>query len=269
MMRRTGIAAAASFGGAGLAVIVLALPSAAQPGDPPGNNGTVKIDGVEFDDHPNNEPHVGCTFQVDFYGFDEGDLDASVKFEPWEPTPGAELVTDDLDIGEDPAGGGTDLDASATYDLTSGLAGIEPHPEQGWHVKLTVHADGSQGADTKFKVFWVSGCETPGSTTTTSTTEKPPHNGSTTTTTEKPGNGHHGTSTTTAPSSDGGNGAPGGPQPGAPDGGAGGSSSSGDLPKTGSNSSIPLTIAALVLVSLGATIALWARKIRPEPEHLK
>jgi len=270
MMRRTGIAAAVTFGGAGLAVMVLALPSAAQPGDPPGNNGTVKIDGVEFDDHPNNEPHVGCTFQVDFYGFDEGDLDASVKFEPWEPTPGAELVTDDLDIGEDPAGGGTDLDASATYDLTEGLAGIEPHPEQGWHVKLTVHADGSQGADTKFKVFWVSGCETPGTTTTTSTTsttEKPPHNGSTTTTTEKPGNGHHESTTTTAPPSDGGNGAPGGPQPGAPDGGAGGTSSSGHLPDTGSNSSIPLTIAALVLVGLGATIALWARKIRPEPEH--
>ncbi len=39
---------------------------------PPGNNGTIKIDGAAFDDAPNNEPHVGCTFQVDFYGFDEG-----------------------------------------------------------------------------------------------------------------------------------------------------------------------------------------------------
>ena len=42
-----------------------------------GNNGTIKIDDVEFDDHPHNEPHVGCTFQVDFYGYDEGDLDAN------------------------------------------------------------------------------------------------------------------------------------------------------------------------------------------------
>ena len=30
-----------------------------------------------FDDHPNNQPHVGCVFQVDFYGYDEGDLDAT------------------------------------------------------------------------------------------------------------------------------------------------------------------------------------------------
>ena len=44
--------------------------------NPPGNNGTIKIDDVPFDDHPNNEPHVGCVFQVDFYGYDEGDLDA-------------------------------------------------------------------------------------------------------------------------------------------------------------------------------------------------
>ena len=54
------------------------MPGAGRVGDssladPPGNNGTIKIDDVEFDDHPNNEPHVGCTFQVDFYGFDKGD----------------------------------------------------------------------------------------------------------------------------------------------------------------------------------------------------
>ena len=43
----------------------------------PGNNGTVKIDGVEFDEHRNNEPHVGCIrFEVDWYGFE-----ASVAFD--------------------------------------------------------------------------------------------------------------------------------------------------------------------------------------------
>lgn len=42
--------------------------------NPPGNNGTIKVDDLPFDDHPDNEPHVGCTFQADFYGFDEGDL---------------------------------------------------------------------------------------------------------------------------------------------------------------------------------------------------
>ena len=44
-------------------------------------------------------------------------------------------------------------DASETYTLD--LTGITPHPQQGWHVKLLINAEGSQGADTKFKVFWV------------------------------------------------------------------------------------------------------------------
>src|SRR5688572_17116226 len=51
------------------------------PTDPLGNNGTIKIDGLDWDDAPNNEPHPGCTFEVDFYGFDEGDLYADVVFE--------------------------------------------------------------------------------------------------------------------------------------------------------------------------------------------
>ena len=35
---------------------------------PPGNNGTVKVDGEPWDSTPNNEPHPGCTFEIDFYG---------------------------------------------------------------------------------------------------------------------------------------------------------------------------------------------------------
>ena len=37
-----------------------------------GNNGTVKMDGNPIDDGPNNEPHLGCTFDIDWYGFDAG-----------------------------------------------------------------------------------------------------------------------------------------------------------------------------------------------------
>src|SRR5688500_3559353 len=67
--------------GAGLtalpfALLALANPAGAaspNPSGPPGNNGTIKIDGTAFDSHPNNEPHVGCVFEVDFYGFDMGD----------------------------------------------------------------------------------------------------------------------------------------------------------------------------------------------------
>jgi len=142
--------------------IVMAAPAgAAAAGDPPGNNGTIKIDGKPFDDAPDNEPHPGCVFQVDFYGFDAGNLNADLTFEAVAPTAGGVVLTDTVPIGEDShAGGGSEagLDASRTYDLSSELAKIEPQRNQGWHVRLTVHADGSQGSDVKHKVFWVDDC---------------------------------------------------------------------------------------------------------------
>jgi hypothetical protein len=159
----------------------VALASFAAPAafaDPAGNNGTIKIDNAVFDDHPDNQPHVGCTFQVDFYGFDEGDLFADVTFESHSPTgPVKTLLTDTVFIGEDDnSGGGSEkgLDASETYTLD--FTGIEPHPQQGFHVKLTINAEGSQGADKKHKVFWVEGCSstpTPTPTPTKTPTAKP------------------------------------------------------------------------------------------------
>ena len=130
---------------------------------------------LAFDDHPDNEPHVGCLFQVDWYGFDAGDLNSHVTFELQPPTAKSVVVLeDDVFIGEDDnSGGGSEagLDASATYDLTDTLTTYDQLPQQGWHVKVTLNNDGSQGADTKFKVFWVTGCDTPPPTT--STTENP------------------------------------------------------------------------------------------------
>jgi len=79
------VGGAALVGGLALAILALVvslLSSGGQAGagpNPPGNNGTIKIDDVVFDDAPNNEPHVGCTFQVDFYGYDEGDLFAGAS----------------------------------------------------------------------------------------------------------------------------------------------------------------------------------------------
>lgn len=124
---------------------------------PPGNNGVVKVDAQPFDDAPDNEPHVGCTFQIDFYGYDEGTLQAVYTFELWPPTGTGELLSDDVEIGEDPAGGGTDLDWSETVNLADALerSEAEPHPIQGYHVRLTVEAEGSIGADVKHKTFWV------------------------------------------------------------------------------------------------------------------
>lgn len=133
--------------------------------DPAGNNGTIKIDDVDFDSHPNNEPHVGCVFQVDFYGFDKGDNNAIVTFAGHSPTNDGGLTVSSgqgnpstVFIGEDDASGGgseAGLDASETYVLA--FTG-EPHPKQGYHVKLTVNAPESKGSDVKHKVFWVQDC---------------------------------------------------------------------------------------------------------------
>jgi len=158
-MRRLGILVTAAAAGAVALTVVAGLGSAGAAPDPPGNNGTIKVDGEVFDDAPDNEPHVDCVFQVDFYGYDAGDLFADVLFESHPPTgPVQVLLTDTVFIGEDDnSGGGSEagLDASETYTLD--FTGIEPHPNQGFHVKLTIHADGSQGADVKHKVFWVTG----------------------------------------------------------------------------------------------------------------
>ena len=141
----------------GLAALLLAFGPVSFA-KPPGNNGTVKVDGLPFDDDPNNQPHVGCTFEIDFYGYEAGDLTATVTFEGIAPTGGGTLATDSVAIGQDPAGGGTDLDASKSYNLTAPLSNVQPHARQGYHVKLTVHADGSIGSDVKHKVFWVQAC---------------------------------------------------------------------------------------------------------------
>lgn len=125
----------------------------------PGNNGTVKIDGIPFDQYPDNEPHVGCTFQVDFYNYEQGNFFATVTFKAQPPTGKDILLSyDSIFIGGDPAGGGTDVDAEETVDLSQELAPYMAHPNQGFHVKLKVNAPHSIGKDTKYKTFWVTGC---------------------------------------------------------------------------------------------------------------
>jgi hypothetical protein len=224
--------------------------------NPPGNNGTIKIDQQPFDDAPNNEPHVGCTFQVDFYGFDQGDLYADVAFEAQPPTlrPGGGsqvLLTDRVFIGEDDnAGGGSQagLDASQTYTLD--LTGITPHPLQGYHVKLTIHAEGAQGADTKHKVFWVTGC---GPTTTSGPTTSSSGRTSSAPSTTVTG----ATTTSGAGPSSSGSSAGGSASSAASSSVAGGVSSSqaggSGLPFTGA-SLLPVLLVGLALLGLGAAL---------------
>ena len=136
----------------------------ADKSDPPGNNGTVKIAPVGEDDGtPDNNPHPGCSFQIEWYGFDEGpDIWSTVHFQMQAPTSDVGLSGTEPErvfVGEDPAtGAGTETGHDATQEYTLAFAG-EPHPQQGYHVKLTVHTPYSKGADTKHKVFWVEPCE--------------------------------------------------------------------------------------------------------------
>ena len=171
-MRSAGLSALCAGVVVGGGALVLATGANAQ--FPPGNNGTIKVDDQPINSIPNNNPHVGCMFRVDFYGFDKGVGDAMVIFEMQAPTNDVDLSVDgdtSPDIGEDAAGGGTDLDAAVPYTLS--FDG-DPHPQQGFHVKLTVHAPGSKGSDTKHKVFWVEGCAPPTTPPTTPPTETPP-----------------------------------------------------------------------------------------------
>ena len=153
-MRTAGLATATAA--------LLVLGAVGATADPLGNNGTVKVNGGSLAGGTSNDPHVGCLFEIDFFGYDQGagpfDLTASATFDLQPPSGDGTLATfDDIDIGQDPAGGANDLDASLQVDLSTFVAGL-PEAAQGFHVKLTVHAEGSQGADTKHKVFWVTGC---------------------------------------------------------------------------------------------------------------
>ena len=140
------------------------------PGDPPGNNGTVKIDQSDVpDDDKGNEP-IGenCYFWLKFYNFDQGQL-ADITFAAHPPTGGKDPITDKghgfgqpgdgWEISDDPAGGGTDEDAVLPYNLTDYVRGLEPHPQHGYHIKLTTtirNADKSAvPGGVKHKVFWI------------------------------------------------------------------------------------------------------------------
>jgi hypothetical protein len=152
------------FGITALAIGLLGLMALPAFADPPGNNGTVKIDGIELDQHSDNEPHPGCLFEVDFYGFGAS-LDATSTFFAWPPTGNQQQVHQVVTVldNDDSTGGGSEAGydgGTGLIDLSPFLAGIIPHPQQGFHVKVRV--DVPEGSDSnafsKYKVFWVT-CE--------------------------------------------------------------------------------------------------------------
>jgi hypothetical protein len=129
--------------------------------NPPGNNGTVKIHAIPGDPGHHNVAHPGCSFAVDFWGFDQGQT-LTVSFTGQAPTgagtplnltaPDGTSVT-----SPDPAGGGNDPDGELVFTPTASELSVLGAPaHQGYHVRLTVAT--GQGGGTKQKVFWISPC---------------------------------------------------------------------------------------------------------------
>jgi hypothetical protein len=126
------------------------------PGDPPGNNGTVKIerDGPADEDKGNEPIGDGCIIWLEFYGFDQGQT-ADISFTAQMPSGTGELLADKaVAISDDAAGGGQDRDAVIGYNLTSAVAGLKVHKQHGYHIKLRSDSLEAPGG-AKQKVFWI------------------------------------------------------------------------------------------------------------------
>jgi len=138
-----------------LAVLVVGL--VAGPALAGGNNGTVKVEEVNIDNIPDNSPHPGCEFILEWFHYDGGET-VYYTFTLHPPTsdtngPGSvitsgSLVLDPPDQSHHSLNGRTNPILLESDLLNSG---IEPHPQQGWHIKLTI--EGPDG--NKYKVFWV------------------------------------------------------------------------------------------------------------------
>ncbi|HEX5598132.1 MAG TPA: hypothetical protein VFX61_19270 [Micromonosporaceae bacterium] len=167
LLRPALITAAVGAACLAFAAPALAAPPGTPPADPPGANGTIKIDGQPFDNGNDNEPHVTCNFRVTFSGFDEGQR-ANIVFNIHPPSGngGAELLRlDNVLVSDDAAGGGQDRDKVFTFSANQfKLNPYRAHPKQGYHIKLNVDLLETPGRG-KHKVFWLKSCAPPASPT--------------------------------------------------------------------------------------------------------
>jgi hypothetical protein len=245
---------------AGAAVLALsALTLSPATGQGQGNVGTVKIDDVDLNSVPNNEPHVDdCVFEVEFFGY-PANQEVTATITHVEPTGSGQAKSETITLeNDDESGGGSaeGFDGAVTFDANDLVAGTEPQEQQGWHLRLDVAATGLQGGD-KTKVFWVTGCAPPVTTTTTTTsTTTTSTTAPTTTTTE----GARGTTTTLpgAPAPQAAPPPPAGRAP-APQAPAAAPAPSGQLAFTGSSTSILAGVGAVLLL-VGAGLTLVARR---------
>ena len=134
------------------------------PGDPPGNNGTIKIKKSDPALDPNeknnaNQPHIdGCLFWLSFTGFDKAQT-ADITFTAQAPSGKGEVLLADkgVPISDDAAGGGQDQDVVIPYNLTSAVQGLKANKTQGYHIKVSSNTLEAPGG-AKHKVFWIN-CE--------------------------------------------------------------------------------------------------------------
>jgi LPXTG-motif cell wall-anchored protein len=147
--------------------LVLAAPAwamtAGMAADPPGANGTVKIDGAPYADANNNEPHVTCEFRVEFFNFDKGER-ADIILAA-QPPSGKFFEVARLDnrlVSDDGAtGGSVRRDPDEYFQFSADdldLADAVLHPRQGYHIKLTVDRKNHPEWTEKHKVFWLAPC---------------------------------------------------------------------------------------------------------------
>jgi hypothetical protein len=124
------------------------------PGNPPGNNGRIKVDDDSTAD-PNNEPHIdGCRLWLEFFGFDTEEK-VVVTFVTQPPTgSGDHLLTWEGTVSDDPEAGDQDEDNVIGFNLSEALQPFEPHDQQGYHVKVSWDSVNAPGGE-KHKVFWL------------------------------------------------------------------------------------------------------------------
>jgi hypothetical protein len=130
-----------------VAVLAVAQAAHAHGNDHRGNSGSVKVDDDDIDDGPANHPHVVCGLLIVVQHGVGAPFD--IDFDALAPTTrpaGDQRVLIVHVPGDD--------NVSGLIDLRAVLGGIAPHPQQGFHISITVHLPGGD----KHKVIWVQLC---------------------------------------------------------------------------------------------------------------
>jgi hypothetical protein len=202
-IRRSGIVTALL----GLALTAFGAVALSQPASandqPPGANGSVKIDETPLDDSTSNQPHVDCGFHLQFFGFDEGTNTADVTFYGWAPSTGDGPEVQPLEgdsLFTFPGGNSPSNEPNFAEEYQLDTTGLEANDKGEVHIKVDVTVTDAGGKELfhKYKVFWTKACltdnptETPTPTPTVSETPTETPTGSptptaTTTGTPSPG----------------------------------------------------------------------------------